>query len=46
MLAATVAFAAAFGSFVGSVSGSGFARYLAPAAPDTKTENASDRCAR
>src|ERR1700722_17192270 len=42
VLAATVAFAATFGSFVGSVSGSGFARYLAPAAPDTKTENASD----
>ena len=30
MLAATVAFAAAFGSFVGSVSGSGLARYLYP----------------
>jgi hypothetical protein len=33
MLAASVAFAAAFGSFVGSVSGSGLAHYLSPAAP-------------
>lgn len=33
MLAATVAFAAAFGSFVGSVSGSGLARFIYPAAP-------------
>src|SRR5580693_8274748 len=36
MLAATVAFAAAFGSFVGSVSGSGLAHFVyapAPSAP-------------
>jgi len=46
MLAASVAFAAAFASFVGSVSGSGLARYLNPAAPapavDTASQNASD----
>jgi len=41
MLAATVAFAATFGSFVGSVSGSGFVRYLYPAAPEPVTERAS-----
>lgn len=33
MLAATVAFAAAFGSFIGSVSGSGMVQLLSPAAP-------------
>ena len=33
MLAASVAFAAAFGSFVGSVSGTGLVRLLDPAAP-------------
>jgi hypothetical protein len=33
VLAASVAFAAAFGSFVGSVSGSGFAHYLSPGEP-------------
>ena len=32
MLAASVAFAAAFGSFIGSVSGSGLVHYLSPAA--------------
>jgi hypothetical protein len=35
MLAATVAFAAAFGSFIGSVSGSGMARYVFPAEPSS-----------
>jgi len=44
MLAASVAFAAAFGSFVGSVSGSGLARLIFPpaaptAAPTVGTEN-------
>jgi len=33
MLAGSVAFAAAFGSFVGSISGTGLVRFLAPAAP-------------
>jgi len=33
MLAASVAFAAGFGSFVGSVSGSGLARFIFPPAP-------------
>jgi hypothetical protein len=42
MLAATVAFAAAFGSFVGSVSGSGFAGFLYPAAPVASAQNTSD----
>ena len=42
MLAAAVAFAAAFGSFVGSVSGSGLARFIYPAAPASGTESASD----
>jgi hypothetical protein len=41
LLAATVAFAASFGSFVGSVSGSGFVHYLSPAAPQPATESAS-----
>jgi FlaG/FlaF family flagellin (archaellin) len=41
LLAATVAFAASFGSFVGSVSGSGFVHYLSPAAPPPATESAS-----
>lgn len=41
MLAASVAFAATFGSFVGSVSGSGFVRYFYPAAPEAITESAS-----
>ncbi len=45
MLAASVAFAAGFGSFVGSVSGSGLARFLypppAPPAPTSTIENTS-----
>jgi hypothetical protein len=41
LLAATVAFAASFGSFVGSVSGSGFVHYLSPSAPQLATESAS-----
>ena len=42
MLAASVAFAAGFGSFVGSVSGSGLARFIyapPPAAPTAGVEN-------
>src|SRR5215469_7614017 len=43
MLAASVAFAAGFGSFVGSVSGSGLARFIypppAPPAPASGIEN-------
>jgi len=42
MLAATVAFAAAFGSFVGSVSGSGMARFLYPADPSAGVANTAD----
>jgi hypothetical protein len=42
MLAASVAFAAAFGSFVGSVSGSGMANYLYPAAPVSGVSNTTD----
>lgn len=42
IIAASVAFAAAFGSFVGSVSGSGFAQFLYPAAPGSGTENGSE----
>ena len=38
VLAASVAFAAAFGSLVGSVSGSGLARYLYPPAPGSGGE--------
>jgi hypothetical protein len=41
LLAATVAFAASFGSFVGSVSGSGFVHYLSPSASQPATESAS-----
>jgi hypothetical protein len=41
MLAATVAFAAAFGSFIGSVSGSGMVRLLSPAAPVTPVATAA-----
>src|SRR5271169_6016183 len=41
MLAASVAFAA-FGSFVGSVSGSGMANYLYPAAPVSGVANTTD----
>lgn len=39
MLAATLAFAAAFGSFVGSVSGSGLVQFIFPPRPTTGTEN-------
>jgi len=39
MLAATLAFAAAFGSFVGSVSGSGLVQFIAPTRPVAATEN-------
>jgi hypothetical protein len=39
MLAATLAFAAAFGSFVGSVSGSGLVQFLAPTRPVAATDN-------
>jgi hypothetical protein len=42
MLAAAVACAAAFGSFVGSVSGSGMARYLYPAEPAGGLANTTD----
>ena len=39
MLAATLAFAAAFGSFVGSVSGSGLVQFISPARPAVATDN-------
>ena len=39
MLAATLAFAAAFGSFVGSVSGSGLVQFIASARPAAATDN-------
>jgi hypothetical protein len=39
MLAATLAFAAAFGSFVGSVSGSGLVQFISPAQPAMATDN-------
>jgi len=42
VLAASVAFAAAFGSFVGSVSGSGMARYLYPVEPAPSVANTTD----
>jgi hypothetical protein len=42
VLAATVAFAAAFGSFIGSVSGLGLARYIDLATPATNVDNTSD----
>jgi hypothetical protein len=42
MLAASVAFAAAFGSFVGSVSGSGMARFFYPVAPSSGAENVNE----
>jgi hypothetical protein len=41
MLAASVAFAAAFGSFVGSVSGTGFAHVFYPAGPPSTTAQAN-----
>jgi hypothetical protein len=40
MLAATLAFAAAFGSFVGSVSGSGLVQFISPSRPAAATDNA------
>jgi hypothetical protein len=45
VLAASVAFAAAFGSFVGSVSGSGFAHYLSPGEPASAVANTADAVA-
>src|SRR5580692_4010357 len=42
MLAASVAFAAAFGSFIGSVSGSGLVRFLDPAAPNSSVQTTTD----
>jgi hypothetical protein len=42
MLAASVAFAAAFGSFIGSVSGSGLARFIYPAEPVAGVANTAD----
>jgi len=42
LLAASVAFAAAFGSFVGSVSGSGLARLFYPAPPASSTQNVNE----
>ncbi|MGA2894411.1 MAG: hypothetical protein ABSE22_16215 [Xanthobacteraceae bacterium] len=42
MLAGALAFAAAFGSFVGSVSGSGLSRLIYPETPTVAAENASD----
>jgi len=42
MLAASVAFAAAFGSFVGSVSGSGLVRFLDPTAPTSNVQTTTD----
>ena len=42
MLAASVAFAASFGSFIGSVSGSGLVRFLDPAAPGSSVQTTTD----
>lgn len=42
LLAASVAFAAAFGSFVGSVSGSGLAHVLYPAVPGSNAQNVNE----
>jgi len=42
VLAASVAFAAAFGSFVGSVSGSAFAHFLSPDEPTSGVASTSD----
>jgi hypothetical protein len=42
LLAGTVAFAAAFGSFVGSVSGTGMAHYIYPQAPASTVEASAD----
>lgn len=46
MLAASVAFAAAFGSFIGSVSGSGLVRFLDPAAPASPVQTTTTEAAR
>jgi hypothetical protein len=42
MLAASVAFAAAFGSFVGAISGSGMARFVEPAAPAATPDSVNE----
>lgn len=42
LLAGSVAFAAAFGSFVGSLSGSGLVRFLAPVAPAAGNQTTID----
>lgn len=42
LLAGSVAFAAAFGSFVGSVSGSGMVRFLSPAVPASSVPTTTD----
>jgi hypothetical protein len=42
MLAASVAFAAAFGSFVGAMSGSGLVRFIGPAEPAAGATNTVD----
>jgi hypothetical protein len=42
MLAASVAFAAAFGSFIGSVSGSGLVRFLDPGAPASSVQTTTE----
>jgi hypothetical protein len=46
MLAASVAFAASFGSFIGSVSGSGLVRFLDPAAPAPSVQTTTADAAR
>jgi hypothetical protein len=46
MLAASVAFAAAFGSFIGSVSGSGLVRLLDPTAPAPAVQTTTTEAAR
>ncbi len=46
MLAGSVAFAAAFGSFIGSVSGSGLVRFLDPAAPAPSVQTTTADAAR
>jgi hypothetical protein len=46
MLAGSVAFAAAFGSFIGSVSGSGLVRFLDPGAPASTVQTTTTEAAR
>ena len=46
MLAASVAFAASFGSFIGSVSGSGLVRFLDPATPAPTVQTTTADAAR